>query len=95
MIACGASLLASVACGASPADAPKEPALEAPIAEAAPTPTAPPAIEPSAPTAQQMPIAEDFEAEAEAAIDARNYKRDLAAMGREITRDAAKARHIK
>jgi hypothetical protein len=78
----------TAACGGGPrpeaSPAPAEPAPAAPgAAPAAPTaaPAAAPALEPSA---EQLPLADDFSAQADQEITASNYRTQLDALEREI-----------
>ncbi len=87
----GILLLAAAACGGNTSES----TVTEPVAAA----PAPPVVTQAAPAhspvqvpppAQQLPVAEDFEAEAEGAIDAQSYKQDLVALGREIEKDTTK-----
>jgi len=72
------------ACGNEPAP-PVEPAPIAPPPPAAPAEApAPPTPEPD-PTAAELPIADDFAAEAEEQIDAKSYRAELDALDKEIS----------
>jgi hypothetical protein len=82
-----------VGCGGEPA-----PAVE----PAPPTPPPPPAAEPVAaptpapepevePTAEEIPVADDFAEEAEQSIDEKSYRKELAALEKELNAEAATA----
>jgi hypothetical protein len=60
-----------------------DPAPAAPSAAVAPTPP-PPAPQAAAPAAETIPVAADFEEEAEKAITPANYKKELATIEAEI-----------
>lgn len=82
-IGCGGEGEKATAPAAPSAAAPATPAAAAP---AAPAPTPAPA---APPTADQLPVPEDFEAEAEGAISAENYKVRFAQIDHEIEKDCA------
>ena len=82
-------LLALAGCGNEPTP-PIEPAPPAAPPEPVPAPAAAPTAAPVAapepePTAEEVPVAEDFEAEAETKIDTKNYKAELAALDEELS----------
>lgn len=82
-----------IGCGGEPAPA-IEPAPPAPppppVAEpvAAPTPAPEPEVEP---TAEEVPVADDFAEEAEQSIDDKTYRKELAALEKELNAEAATA----
>jgi len=77
-----------LACGSEPAP-PREPAPPAPPVAA---PVAPAAQEPEVePTPEELPVADDFAAEAEQAIDAKSYKAELDILDKELSAEAAAA----
>lgn len=83
VLSCLASLQLA-ACGNEPTP-PIEPAPVTPPTPAAP-PTAPTALEPEPePTAEELPVADDFAAEAEQQIDAKSYRAELDALDKEIS----------
>jgi len=67
------------------------PSVAAPVeAPAAPVAAEAPALDPvPVPTADQLPVPEDFEAQVEGAISAKNYKEQFAELDREIEKDCA------
>lgn len=83
-----ALLLFAAACPEDTSDAPVE-APTAPAPGSQPSATAAPPKELTQPSAQQVPVSADFEAEAETAIDARTYKKELDALARQIDQEGA------
>ena len=75
------------ACGDEPRP-PVEPAPVAPPPPAAPSAPAAQVPEPE-PTAEEVPIADDFAAEAEQQIDAKSYRAELDMLDKEITAEPA------
>lgn len=78
----------ALACEQKHADeAPPAPPVAAPVTASAP---AKPALEAPVPSAEELPIAEDFEAEAEQTIDDSSYKQALAELAGEIDAETSK-----
>jgi hypothetical protein len=80
-----AAVLVAAACAGEDRP-PAEPALE-PAAPAQPAQPAPPPAQPVAeedPTAEEVPVREDFEAEAETLVTITNYRAQLDALEKEI-----------
>jgi hypothetical protein len=82
------ALLAVLACGQEPRP-PLEPAPPTPPPAAAPPPAL--AEEPPDPTPEELPIADDFAAQAEQAIDDKSYRAELDALEREINAESIQA----
>lgn len=81
-----ALLLLGTACPGETSDEPVEaPVTPAPTSQPSASPT--PSKELTQPSAQQVPVSADFEAEAETAIDARTYKKELEALSRQIDQE--------
>lgn len=83
----------AVGCGgegekATPATSPNAAApVQAPAAPAVVEAPAPAPVKP--PTADELPVPEDFEAQVEGAISAKNYKAQFAQIDHEIEKDCA------
>jgi hypothetical protein len=92
LLALCALALPLVGCGSEPAPAvePAPPAPPPPPAEpvAAPTPAPEPEVEP---TAEEVPVPDDFAEEAEQSIDEKTYRKELAALEKELNAEAATA----
>lgn len=74
-------------------DEPRPPLEPAPVTAPPPSVGAPaPAPEPEVePTADELPVADDFAAEAEQAIDAKSYRAELDALEKELSAETASA----